>query len=207
MGRVAGTGAADLTCLARAAAAGDDRATRALVVAIGPAVLRVVRRVLGAAHPDVEDVAQEAIIGLLRALGGYRGACGLVHYACRIAALVALQARRLRSPPWLGAASIDPDEAEDARRPQPFAATAQTRRRAVVRALLDDLPIPQAEALILHLGCGYTVEEIAAAGDTPANTVRSRLRLAKRALRERVRGDRALAEALDLPPLVLGGER
>ena len=44
---------------------------------------------------------------------------------------------------------------------------------------------------------GWSLKEIAAATDTPLNTVRSRMRLAKEALRKRVATDPALAAALD----------
>ena len=45
---------------------------------------------------------------------------------------------------------------------------------------------PHAEALALHVVLGYTVVEIAQAASLPVETVRSRLRLAKQALRKRV---------------------
>ena len=71
-----------------------------------------------------------------------------------------------------------------------------SRRRALVRRLLDDLPEVIAEALALHFILDHTVEEIAAATAVPANTVWSRLRLGKRALRRRLEGDVHLTEML-----------
>jgi RNA polymerase sigma-70 factor (ECF subfamily) len=56
----------------------------------------------------------------------------------------------------------------------------------LVRELCDQLSAPQAEALALHFVLGYTVQEAAALLCVPLETVRSRLRLAKQALRERV---------------------
>ena len=64
----------------------------------------------------------------------------------------------------------------------------------MVRALLDDLPEEQSEALALRFMLGWSLLEIAEASGAPVNTVRSRLRLAKEALRRRVEADPALAE-------------
>jgi RNA polymerase sigma-70 factor (ECF subfamily) len=67
----------------------------------------------------------------------------------------------------------------------------------VVRELLATLPEPLAEALALHAVLGYTAGEIAEAADVPLETVRSRLRLARQALRKRALGDAILREALE----------
>jgi RNA polymerase sigma-70 factor (ECF subfamily) len=74
------------------------------------------------------------------------------------------------------------------------------RRRIVLRDLCDALPHAQSEALILHCVLGFTVEEIADAGQIPPNTVRSRLRIAKEALRARIVRDPTLREALESEP-------
>jgi RNA polymerase sigma-70 factor (ECF subfamily) len=74
------------------------------------------------------------------------------------------------------------------------------RRRAALEMLLDELPPPQAEVLILHCALDFTVDEIAAAVGRPVETVRSRLRLAKRALRARIGGSAALSEILEVQP-------
>ena len=79
-----------------------------------------------------------------------------------------------------------------------FADTVAGRRRELVRRLLDELPDVIAEALALHFILGYTVEEIAAAASVPVNTVWSRLRLGKRALRRKLSGDAQLAEMLEV---------
>lgn len=83
-----------------------------------------------------------------------------------------------------------PNEAPDAR----LAALASAQ---VVRELLDALPIEQAEVLALYCVLGYTVPEIAGAVRVPAETVRSRLRLAKQALREHVRRDARLTQIVE----------
>ena len=62
---------------------------------------RIVRKVLGRGHPDIDDVTQDAVIALLTALLTFRGECSVEHFANRIALLTALAARRRsRSRRW-----------------------------------------------------------------------------------------------------------
>ena len=72
------------------------------------------------------------------------------------------------------------------------------RRKRHVRELLALIPQEQAEALALRVALGWSLEEIAAASNTPLNTVRSRLRLAKEALRKRIETDPLLRDELEL---------
>jgi RNA polymerase sigma-70 factor (ECF subfamily) len=67
---------------------------------------------------------------------------------------------------------------------------------AAVRALLLTLPQPQAETLALHTVAGCTLAEIAASTSAPLQTVKSRLRLARQALRHKLDGTPALLELL-----------
>jgi RNA polymerase sigma-70 factor (ECF subfamily) len=73
--------------------------------------------------------------------------------------------------------------------PQPDAELAARALAKAMRELLDALPLEQAEVLGLHVVLGYTVREIADSSRVPAETVRSRLRLAKEALRRLIAGD------------------
>lgn len=68
----------------------------------------------------------------------------------------------------------------------------------VVRGLMATLPEPLSEALTLHVVLGYTVAEIASASGAPHETIRSRLRLAKQALRKAVQKDARLREAFEV---------
>jgi RNA polymerase sigma-70 factor (ECF subfamily) len=69
-----------------------------------------------------------------------------------------------------------------------------SRRRELLRELLEDLPEEQAEALALRVVMGWSLEEVAQASGAPVNTVRSRVRLAKEALRQRIEALPGLAE-------------
>lgn len=185
-----------LAALSDAARRGKSEAMRTLVSSVAPGVLRAVRGVLGGRHPEVEDVAQEALLGFVRALGDFRRECSVLHFACRIAVLSALAAQRrqhTRAEDHVDAEILDLHEDEQA---SPAERAIEARRRAALRELCAELPDPQREALVMHIVLGMTVEETAAACRVPVNTVRSRLRLAKEALRAHIEADVRLREAL-----------
>jgi len=179
--------------LVRQAASGDTLATRKLLERVAPRVVRTARAAMGAHHPEVEDAIQLALIGFIQALPSFRGECDPSLFAARIAVRSAgavrrrSRARRKRLDP-----SVEVDTLEG--KPAEMAAS---RRRAAFRALLDDLPEEQSEALALRFMVGWSLAELAEATGAPLNTVRSRLRLGKEALRRRIQGDPALAEELE----------
>jgi RNA polymerase sigma factor (sigma-70 family) len=185
----------ELLPLARAAAARDATAASSLVMHVAPLMLRVVRSVLGARHPDVEDVTQDAVIQLLASLPSFRGESTVLYYAGRIALFTALGSRRREET---RVSRIDPDDPSeqiiDHAGTSPLADAIANRRREVLLRLLDELPKPMAEALALHFVLGYTVDEIAKAANISPNTVWSRLRLGKEALLRRLERDRRLAD-------------
>jgi RNA polymerase sigma-70 factor (ECF subfamily) len=78
----------------------------------------------------------------------------------------------------------------------PADARAAAERLQAFRLLLEELPEPQAEALVLHFVLGYSIGETAAAQRVPLNTARSRLRTGISRLRDRVQGDPSLVAVL-----------
>src|SRR4051812_32223464 len=192
--------AAELTALARLAGSGDPAATRRFLDRVWPTLSRVVNGVLGAQHPEVDDVIQQSLIAVLQALSAFRGECHSAGYASRIALHVALRARRnaaLRRNRSLTLAQIsasDPDAV------WPGCEVSVERRKRALRDLLSDLPEEQADALGLRVMLGWSLEDVAKATGAPLNTVRSRVRLAKEALRRRIEGDPALSDELEVDP-------
>lgn len=185
----------DLLGLARAAAARDPAAIRTLITELGGAMLRSVRKVLGPHHADVEDVTQEAVLALLQALPSFRAECTVLYFANRIAVMTALGARRRFR---MRARFDEPDApieiAPDESGASPFVETVSNRRREMVLEVLDRMPESTAEALALHFVLGYTVDEIAALARVSPNTVWSRLRLGKEALKRALANNAKLAE-------------
>jgi RNA polymerase sigma-70 factor (ECF subfamily) len=172
----------------RAAVAGDPAAMRAFLLLVAPVVSRAVRRVLGGRHPDLEDVAQQALSGLVTRLPSFRGDSSIAHFAQRVAVYRALTARRdarVRTGVVIATEPSDLAQAADAR-PGPLGEAIEASRRALLLEALDGLPPAQAEALTLHFLFDHTVGEIAAVMEVSAETVRSRLRLGKQTLRLRI---------------------
>jgi RNA polymerase sigma-70 factor (ECF subfamily) len=185
----------DLRVLARAAADADPHAAATLAAQVAGTVLGTVRQVLGRGHADVDDVAQEAMLAFLAALPEFRGECTTRRYAQRVALFAALTARRrmVARQRLFDGQPVD-EQAAEAPDPSPWAATLATERREIVRRVLDSLPDVIAQALAMHFILGYTVEEIASVASAPQNTIWSRLRLGKKALRKALRNDPSLAE-------------
>lgn len=191
---------AELTALARRTVAGEKEATRALLLAVGPPMVRAIRKLLAPRTPDVEDVAQEAMEAFLSALPSFRGECTLTHFACRVAVLTALaNRRRLDLRAQYAADTYDATlEQTSAAAPSPAEALALRGRREALETLLDELPAAQAEVLVLHAVLGFTLEEVAAASGKPLETIRSRLRLGKQTLRQRIQATPGLSEILEV---------
>jgi len=166
-----------------AAASGDRAAAETLCKELLPRVRNLVRYLVrGDSH--VDDIAQEALIAVLRGLGSYRGDGKFESWVDRIVARTTFAAlRRLRAETQPGASDVA--DREDEAAPSTFAL------RRELAAALDKLPAEQRESLVLHFAVGMTVPEIAEAIAAPFETVRSRLRLGKAALRECLGGSDA----------------
>lgn len=183
--------------LARAAARREPLALRQVLEQVSPALLRAVRRILGAHHPAVEDVLQESLVAFVNALGAYRAESSLRTYGGRIAVRAALaysrQARERRV--WDLQHELE-QQPLSPRSDSPEDAALADRRRQALRALLSELPEEQAETFALRIVLGYSIEEVAAATGVPGNTVRSRMRRAREVLKQKLDADPRLARLL-----------
>lgn len=168
-----------------AAAAGGDRgAAEALCRELVPRVRNLVRYLLRG-DSRVDDVAQESLIAVLRGLASFRGEGRFESWVDRIVARTAFATiRRIRAETQPGEHDVAGDDSSVA------APTASYAMRREVAEALDRLPADQRESLVLHFAVGMTVPEIAEAVAAPFETVRSRLRLGKAALREALEGGR-----------------
>ncbi len=183
--------------VAKAASFGDEDAIGTLFMEVGGSMLRTIRKVLGRDHPDVEDVAQDAFLALLSSLSTFRAECSVAHFASRVALLTALTARRrLRTRERFDDREASIESAPDHTSSTPLDRAISNRRRVLILDLLERLPAPTAEALAMHFVLGYTVDEIASVAGVPSNTVWSRLRLGKQALRRSLSDSSSSAELL-----------
>lgn len=189
-----------LESLAERATRGDTDAIAKLLRLVAPGMLRTAHALLGRAHPDVDDVAQQSMIALVQALPSFRGECSPAHFANSITTRFALAARRrqtTRAGRTDDAVEVD-TLFSDARSAVDHVLA--EKRRAAIRELLATLPEVQAETLALRVVLGLSLGEVAAATGVPLNTVRSRIRLAKEALIERIEADATLLELLEPAP-------
>ncbi|MFT3925593.1 MAG: RNA polymerase sigma factor [Myxococcales bacterium] len=184
---------ADKRALLEAARSGDRAAAGRLLGLLLPRARNLVRYLVRSDR-EVDDLAQEAMVNVLRGLAGFRGEGSVQSWVDRIVVRTVfahLKTRRQREQghveytPELGA--VDNDQASPS-----FLA-----RRRALRAL-DGLPDEQRQVLVMHHLVDLEVREIADELQVPFETVRSRLRLGMARLRA------ALAERegdTDEPPL------
>jgi RNA polymerase sigma factor (sigma-70 family) len=191
----------DPASLAAAAARGDLRATQTLLEQLAPAIHRAVRSVLGPQHPDTDDVVQQAMIAFVQSLPHFRGECQPSTYALSIAIRAALAARKRALKDNVRREALVHSNARNSIvQALPIEHLQAESRRVLVRRLLDALPPEQAETLGLHVVLDLPLKEIAKSLGVSINTIKSRLRLAKRALRARILTNQPVADELEVVP-------
>jgi RNA polymerase sigma factor (sigma-70 family) len=175
--------------LTRAAGNGDVNAQRELAERLFGRVRRTMSYLM--AGGDAEDLAQTALIQVLGSAGTYRGDCSLEYWADRIVTRIFFKYRgksRRRQALW---------NQEMAGQPEPEMSTDSfelLRVRQRVAAILDHLSRKHRATVVLHYLNGYTVEEVAQIEDVPVNTVRGRIRAARKKLGVLMKEDPLLTE-------------
>lgn len=183
--------------LAEQAARGDTEAMARLLKLLAPGMIRAAQALLSRSHPDVDDVAQQSMIALVQAMPSFRGECSAAHFANSIVARYALAARRRQTKRETrndDAVEVDGLFSDSQSAVDHVLAE---NRRAAIRELLSTLPENQAETLALRVVLGMSLGEVAAATGVPLNTVRSRIRLAREALMQRIEANPTLLELLE----------
>lgn len=195
--------------LVAAAVEGDREAARELLSDIAPGIVRYCRSRIGYGqhrYSSADDVAQEALIGLLQALPSYRGhedrflafAFGIVRN--KIADYYRARAQDRSTPTPLM------PEMPDAS-PQPEQYTLRAELGARLSSLLDTLAPGQREVLMLRIVVGLSTEETASAMSTTAGAVRVTQHRALTNLRRRLApGDRPVHAGTTRVPVVTSTE-
>lgn len=130
---------------------------------------------------QVDDLSQEALLAILRGIGGYAGSGEFKAWADRVTARCVF--RHLKRERHASPDELEVIAASDAQSPQ--GESYAIRRQAVER--LDRLPHEQRVALVLRYVVGLSVKEVAEEVGVGEETVRSRLRLGKERLRQSLR--------------------
>jgi RNA polymerase sigma-70 factor, ECF subfamily len=183
---------ADLA-LARAAAAGDEKARRQLVERLMDRVRNTVYY-MAAGHADTEDLAQLTFIQLFKSIGSFRGQSSLQSWAARITARTVMrEIRKTRTyqSRFADATVIEAEIESDVRVDEEANEQRISARMAIV---LAELKPKYRQTLVLRLVEEYDLKEIAGLMGTNVYTVRYRLRVGRKKLARLVRRDPQLAE-------------
>jgi RNA polymerase sigma-70 factor (ECF subfamily) len=152
-----------------AVARGERSAGQVVASRLLGRVRRLCRCLLRSA--DSDDAAQNALLEVFRSASSFRGESSLERWSDRITVRVALGgARRRRKELGMQDLGTGPEQAPD---PRPPLGAAEATIDATV--LLECLPPPLSEVLMLHHGLEYTVPEIVELTGLPSGTVRDRL--------------------------------
>lgn len=177
--------------IARAAAAGDRDAFRALVDASAPTVYRVALRSVGD-RADADDVVQETYVRAWRSLDTLRQPAAVVGWLCRIAGNVAADLHRSlgRRRTWSldhsaedGAALVERIASDD---PDPEKRVTDAELARAALALVGELSDKHRMVLLLREVDGMSYAEIAEALELSVGTVESRLHRARAALAKKI---------------------
>ena len=185
-----------LADLVDGATAGDRAKMRDILKAVAPAVHTVVRLIMGPDNPDLADVAQEGLMAVRDALRIFRRESSVTQFARQVAVRTAMTARRRWHSRERGLRQLRLDVGPNAELGPSTDPLIRAYRTAAFRRLLDDLPDVQAETLTLRVILDYSLPQVASATGVSVNTVRSRVRLAKEKLRQRIQTDPVLADIL-----------
>ncbi len=170
----------DLEILARTAATGDPTALDALLVAIGPEVLRMCARFLPH-REDAEEACQDTLLALARGITRFEGRSSFRTWLHRLAANRARSTyQRLRRRFDNEASGTPLPDRPDPRRTSVIAGT-----RLDLLDALEHLTPDLAESVALRDVLGLSYREIAGLQGVPEGTVKSRIHEARRRLRER----------------------
>jgi RNA polymerase sigma-70 factor (ECF subfamily) len=153
-----------------------DRSAFAALVRLWERPLFYYLRRLAPTEADAWDLLQETWIKVLRGIRSIRDARATPAFLYATARNLALTRLRLRQPP------IDDSPADGQLRDASCAFLAFDDAEQVHHAL-DQLPLPQREAVTLYFLEDLSIDEIARVLDVPPGTVKSRLHYGKQAIK------------------------
>ena len=167
--------------------AGDREAFGALVREYYPLAYSLAFKTLNNSQ-DAEEVVQDAFVKIYNALGSFRGEASLKTWILRIVLRLSLNRRRDRArTAWyrLGLNRRDAEEDPGALVPideTPESLCISRENQRLLRQLVDALPEPLRQVLVLNSFDELSYEEIARILDIPLGTVSSRIYSARKKL-------------------------
>jgi RNA polymerase sigma-70 factor (ECF subfamily) len=182
--------------LLSAVRAGDDTVADAFCARIWPTVVMTVRRLLGSADNELEDVAQISVMEALSSVKRYRGESGLDPWVRTVTAHTVYKHLRRRGFERRLFTHLDAAAAETSRGPGPVAVTRE--REAISRVLnhVAKLDEEKATAWVLHDVYGHDMREIATITGVSEAAAQTRVSRGRRELHERLGHDPSLSGLL-----------
>ena len=184
----------------------DRELMRAVAAQQAPAEAELVERVLGLVRQrarlltrsdaDADDAAQNSMIEILRSAKNYRGEGSLESWCERIAIRTTLRHQRRQSRDLQRLGSTDPDLIPSETAPRRLSEEIP----GVLADYLDELSDDRRQALVLRHVLELSVDEIAEHSGVSRNTVKDRLRMARRQLRSAIRQRELIASAAPQDP-------
>ncbi|MEY4579964.1 MAG: hypothetical protein RL701_4667 [Pseudomonadota bacterium] len=157
-----------------AAISGDAEAAHALVLCVLPRVRNLIRYLVRG--DDVDDLTQDALLKLLERLSSFRGDGRFEAWVDGVTMRVTLRNLSKRRADDRRFRTVVSEDLDRQVQSGPVQSPRYVARRRAVEAL-DQLPDNQRHALVMHHVLGMTVAEISEELTTPAETIRSRLRV------------------------------
>lgn len=173
----------DTTTNLDAARRGDRQAQALLLRQFQDPWFRLCISLLG--DPErAQDAVQETALRFVRQIGQFRGDSSISTWSMGIAINVVREMRRRRQP----LSEDDEVLAQQVRSadPGPDELAALGEERAALRAILEELPQRQREAIVLRFFEDLSVEETAHAMGCAPGTVKATIHQALRSLRKRI---------------------
>ncbi|HVZ72275.1 MAG TPA: RNA polymerase sigma factor [Polyangia bacterium] len=193
----AGAPELDDRALVAAIRRGDAGCASALCDRVWPQVDRTVRRLLGNADADRDDVGQLALIEIVTTIDRYRGDCSLDGWAQTITSHVIfkhIRRRRIERRIFTDLLASGAVEAPAATHTERGSTTRQLLAR--VAAHLDGMNDGRAWAFVMHDVLGYDLREIAEMTASSVAAAQSRLVRGRRDLHARIADDPELADLM-----------
>ncbi|HRH01093.1 MAG TPA: RNA polymerase sigma factor [Polyangiaceae bacterium] len=174
--------------------AGDPSAAASLHDRTRPTIDRTLRRLLGAADPDRDDLAQQALIELVTTIDRYRGECSLDAWTSTLTAhLVYKHIRRRQTERrfFVGDHPGAPEVASASSLPRTLDARDALRRLQTHFGTIDEAKL---WAFVLHDVHGYDLKEVAQITEVSVSAAQTRLVRGRAEVHAKIEADRELAE-------------